>query len=277
MEGEHQNTGWIDSWRTLGLDKQLLIFLGGVYFLGIVVENVFLGQRGIPTLELARTRYLATGFLFVSFIAPVMWPLHSLWQAVLSRKGSVREAAKKNISVAFLAYAILFILQIALIWSDYGSLGPWDVLGRAIDPNYGWIMFLGYSLALYIIGLVFILIVASVQTKLAKQSTTNDRRYSPSIGEFMLHFLLLLLALLLYIEFIAETIPSSLGGMSGTWVVQAVTNNPLVKDEAYFVFILERVSDDYIFYRQRKDDEGHTQYFMVPTSQIDGMIIGQYR
>ncbi|MDQ5823546.1 MAG: hypothetical protein M3441_04950 [Chloroflexota bacterium] len=124
----------------------------------------------------------------------------------------------------------------------------------ASDPEDGWARFLGLALVLHLLSVLMLTV------------SFFRRGYAPLTGSLILF----LVALPLYISFIAPQMDPQLGGVAARRVIP-ITTNELLNDPAYRVYLFDRTSTDFIFYRRRISDNVLFDYMIIPSSEIQGL------
>jgi hypothetical protein len=134
---------WLDQlmrFRNLKLTEQILIVVGVCYGSGFLITNLHLIVYGIVSGELLRTRYIATGILFLGFLSIVSIALYGFF-SLLSDYRAQRRNAKKS-DLFFYSFGITFgglFLAGALELLTGTTLRPPVSVPYLLQPSYWWL------------------------------------------------------------------------------------------------------------------------------------------
>jgi hypothetical protein len=250
----------VESFRKLDLDKQLLMFAGGLYITGALITTTFLLIIGAPSVELLRVRYITTGMLFVVFISLILVPVSTFTIVLfrgLNKSNVVGKVWSASIALLEIIPGMFFIALLLAIVSRQGVFVQGNFnpdLTRGWGKFFSSILIIDLLMILVLILLAFAIgFVPLIGREFADQASVPSPTETEPIDrvrDFVVVVLMFLILLLYYISSIYPEIPIELGGGAPQKVQVVVSKDglkPLLADPGQSVYLLDSTESRYVF------------------------------
>jgi hypothetical protein len=148
------------------LKKHGVLLLAGVYFLGYLITSMHFASYGVVSFELLRIRYLATGLLFIFYLALIVLPAFLLMRNInRDKKKHGRTWAAAGVAVYSATGLVTVYLSIQVL-SNVSGLSAmatpvaanWNKLGEHLPRNLQWAALATGGILLFAVAMILVLL-----------------------------------------------------------------------------------------------------------------------